>query len=111
VLAGPVMIRLDIAEKLSRELNYLIRRHPVALPPGTASRMSLKPEHLTPALNALGLRIIPATALRPDAFGPPSPPMLARRKGAAPKPVTPAPAPPLPDNPFAALAVLKRAAS
>jgi ATP-dependent RNA helicase SUPV3L1/SUV3 len=111
VLAGPVMIRLDIAEKLSQELNYLIRRHPVALPPGIASRMSLKPEHLSPALNALGFRIIPAAALSPDAFGPPAPPMLARRKGALMKPVTPAPSAPLPDNPFAALAVLKRAAS
>jgi ATP-dependent RNA helicase SUPV3L1/SUV3 len=71
----------------------------------------LKPEHLTPALNALGFRIIPAAALSPDAFGPPAPPMLARRKGAVAKPLVPAPVPPLPDNPFAALAVLKRAAS
>jgi ATP-dependent RNA helicase SUPV3L1/SUV3 len=111
VLAGPVMIRLDIAEKLSRELNYLIRRHPVVLPPGIGSRMSLKPEHLSPALNALGFRIIPAAALSPDAFGPPAPPMLARRKGAVTKPVAPVPAAPQPDNPFAALAVLRRAAS
>jgi ATP-dependent RNA helicase SUPV3L1/SUV3 len=110
VLAGPVMIRLDIAEKLSRELNYLIRRHPVALPAGIGSRMSLKPEHLSPALNALGFRIIPSAALSPDAFGPPAPRMLARRKGVAAKPAAPASAP-LPDNPFAALAVLKRAAS
>jgi ATP-dependent RNA helicase SUPV3L1/SUV3 len=105
------MIRLDIAEKLSRELNYLIRRHPVVLPPGIGSRMSLKPEHLSPALNALGFRIIPAAALSPDAFGPPAPPMLARRKGAVTKPVAPVPAAPQPDNPFAALAVLRRAAS
>jgi len=112
VMAGPVMIRLDIAEKLSRELNYLIRKHPVMLPPAIGSRMSLKPEHLTPALNALGFRIIPAAALAPEAFGPPAPPMLARRKALRAKPpVPPAPAAPLPDNPFAALAVLKRAAS
>jgi ATP-dependent RNA helicase SUPV3L1/SUV3 len=112
VMAGPVMIRLDIAEKLSRELNYLIRKHPVMLPPAIGSRMSLKPEHLTPALNALGFRIIPAAALPADAFGPPAPPMLARRKALRAKPpVPPAPAAPLPDNPFAALAVLKRAAS
>jgi ATP-dependent RNA helicase SUPV3L1/SUV3 len=110
-LAGPVMIRLDIAEKLSRELNYLIRRHPVALPQGIGSRMSLKPEHLSPVLNALGFRIIPAAALSPEAFGPPAPPMLARRKGAAAKPVAPVPATDLPDNPFAALAALRRTAS
>jgi ATP-dependent RNA helicase SUPV3L1/SUV3 len=111
VMAGPVMIRLDIAEKLSREMNYLIRKHPVALPPGLGSRMSLKPEHLSPALNALGFRVIPAATLGEQAFGPLAPPMLARRKGIAAKPAAPAPAAPLPDNPFAALAVLKRAAS
>jgi ATP-dependent RNA helicase SUPV3L1/SUV3 len=111
VMAGPVMIRLDVAEKLSRELNYLIRRHPVALPATIGSRMSLKPEHLSPALNALGFRIIPAAALAADAFGPPAPPMLARRKGQPARPASAVPAPPLPDNPFAALAVLKRAAS
>ncbi len=111
VMAGPVMIRLDVAEKLSRELNYLIRRHPVALPAAIGSRMSLKPEHLSPALNALGFRIIPAAALPADAFGPPAPPMLARRKGRPARPVSAVSAPPLPDNPFAALAVLKRAAS
>jgi ATP-dependent RNA helicase SUPV3L1/SUV3 len=111
VMAGPVMIRLDVAEKRSRELNYLIRRHPVALPAAIGSRMSLKPEHLSPALNALGFRIIPAAALPADAFGPPAPPMLARRKGQPSRPSTAMPAPPLPDNPFAALAVLKRAAS
>jgi ATP-dependent RNA helicase SUPV3L1/SUV3 len=111
VMAGPVMIRLDVAEKLSRELNYLIRRHPVALPAAIGSRMSLKPEHLTPALNALGFRIIPAAALPADLFGPPAPPMLARRKSQPPRPTTTVTPPPQPDNPFAALAVLKRAAS
>jgi ATP-dependent RNA helicase SUPV3L1/SUV3 len=111
VMAGPVMIRLDVAEKLSRELNYLIRRHPVALPAAIGSRMSLKPEHLSPALNALGFRIIPAAALPADAFGPPAPPMLARRKGQPARAADSLPAQPLPDNPFAALAVLKRAAS
>ena len=33
VEAGPVLLRLDIAERIGRELNYLIRKHPVALPP------------------------------------------------------------------------------
>jgi ATP-dependent RNA helicase SUPV3L1/SUV3 len=110
--AGPVMLRLDIAEKITRELNYLIRRHPVALPAALASRMSLKPEHLPAVLNRLGFRIIPAATLPPASFGPPAPPMLARRKTIKPpaRPATPAPAP-LPDNPFAALALLQRAAS
>jgi ATP-dependent RNA helicase SUPV3L1/SUV3 len=109
--AGPVMIRLDVAEKLGRELHYLIRKHPAVLPDHLASRMSLKPDQLSLALNALGLRVIPAATLDSRRFGPPAPPMLARAKGAAPRPARPAapPVPPAPDNPFAALAALKRA--
>jgi ATP-dependent RNA helicase SUPV3L1/SUV3 len=112
VPAGPVLVRLDIAEKVGRELHYLIRRHPALVPDNLASRLSCKPDQLSPVLNALGLRIIPAAALDAKRFGPPAPPMLARRKGAAPRAaraVQPAVSMPAPDNPFAALAALKRA--
>lgn len=110
--AGPVMIRLDIAEKLGRELGYMIRKHPVMLPPQLASRMSIKPEYLPAVLNVLGFRVIPAASLREGQFGPPAPPMLARRKHQPVKAAVappPPPPPPLPDNPFAALAALRRA--
>jgi len=112
VRAGPVMLRLDIAEKLARELNFLIRKHPVPLPPGLGSRMSCKPEHLPVILNRLGFRIIPAATLAADAYGPPAPPMLARRKGSkfTGKPAAPV-KPPAPDNPFAALSALRKVAS
>jgi ATP-dependent RNA helicase SUPV3L1/SUV3 len=68
---------------------------------------------LPAVLNALGLRIIPSAILPPGMFGPVLPPLLARAKMAARKlaPLPPPPSPPLPDNPFAALAVLRRAAS
>ncbi|HQT64082.1 MAG: DNA helicase [Acidocella sp. 20-57-95] len=110
--AGPVMIRLDIAEKLGREWHYLIRKHPVPLPPNLASRLSIKPDALPAVLNVLGLRIIPAATLREGVFGPPAPPMLARRKHQPVKPTAAAPPPPPPepppaDSPFAALAALK----
>jgi ATP-dependent RNA helicase SUPV3L1/SUV3 len=113
VTAGPVMLRLDIAEKMARELNYLIRKHPVPLPAGLGSRMSLKPEQLPAVLNRLGFRIIPSATLAEQKYGPPAPPMLARRKAVKPVAVKPLPevAAPLPDNPFAALAALRRAAS
>jgi ATP-dependent RNA helicase SUPV3L1/SUV3 len=107
--AGPVMIRLDVAERIAGELNALTARGPVMLPAGLCSRLSLKAEQLPAALNALGLRIIPAAALGERQFGPPAPPMLARRRSRA--TAATAVRPPLPDNPFAALAVLKRAAS
>ncbi len=112
VPAGPLLIRLDIAEKVGRELHYLIRRHPALVPANLASRLSCKPDQLSPVLNALGLRIIPAAALDAKRFGPPAPPMLARRKGVAPRPARvtqPQVSMPAPDNPFAALAALKRA--
>jgi ATP-dependent RNA helicase SUPV3L1/SUV3 len=107
--AGPVMLRLDIAERLAGELHYAIRRHPVALPVTLGSRLSVKPEHLAAALHALGFRIIPAPALAAGMYGPPAPSRLARAKGAAPvRPAAPPPEPPPhPDNPFAALARLK----
>ncbi len=109
LLAGPVMIRLDIAEKRAAELAYAIRRHPVTLPPHLASNLSVKPEQLPAALNALGLRIIPAAVLPEGAYGPPAPPRLARVKAAI-KPALPAAiSPPRPDNPFAALAALRAA--
>ena len=107
LLAGPVMIRLDIAEKLAAELFYAIRRHPVTLPAHLGSHLSVKPEHLSAALNALGLRIIPAAVLPEGAYGPPAPPRLAWVK-TTPKPaLLPVIAPPRPDNPFAALAALR----
>jgi ATP-dependent RNA helicase SUPV3L1/SUV3 len=110
LFAGPVMLRLDIAEKLARELFYAVRKHPVPLPPLLGSRMSLKPEQLPAVLHVLGLRIIPAAILGAGIYGPAAPPLLARRKMPPAKPVAIAPPPPpRPDNPFAALAKLKRA--
>jgi ATP-dependent RNA helicase SUPV3L1/SUV3 len=109
--AGPVMIRIDIVEKLVRELHYLVRKSPILVPPNLGSRMGLKPEQLSPALHVLGFRILPAGTLHAKYYGPPAPPMLSRRK-IEPKPAPPPPPPPEPvseDNPFAALAALRRA--
>jgi len=110
--AGPVMIRIDIVEKLVRELHYLVRKSPILVPPNLGSRMGLKPEQLSPVLHILGFRILPAGTLHAKYYGPPAPPMLSRRK-VEPKPAPPPPPPPEPvseDNPFAALAALRRAA-
>ncbi len=111
LIAGPVMIRLDIAEKLTRELGYLIRKTKMPVPPGLASRFSVRPEQLPVILNELGLRIIHAAALTPQQYGPPAPPLLARRKHglAQAAPAAAVLRPPSTDNPFAALAALQRA--
>ena len=130
--AGPVMVRLDVAERLVREMHYLVRKHPVLLPPNLGSRMGLKPDQLSPVLHVLGFRVIPAATLGEKYFGPPAPQMLGRRR-MEPRPDAPAakpaagsakplarpakPTAPKPveepieistDSPFAALAALRR---
>jgi ATP-dependent RNA helicase SUPV3L1/SUV3 len=108
--AGPVHLRLDIAERVAAELAYSTRRRPTAMPPNLASRLSVRGELLPAVLRALGVRVMPAVALTPEQFGPPAPPMLAGqagRMGKRPHPVV-QPAPVRPDNPFAALAALRR---
>lgn len=114
IAAGPVMLRLDIAERLAGELGYLTRRRPAALPAQLASRLSISGETLAPVLRALGLRILGPAPLATEAFGPPAPPMMARleRNRPPPRPAArtprPAAAPVRPDSPFAALAALRR---
>ncbi|WP_158924887.1 helicase-related protein [Acidisphaera sp. S103] len=107
VEAGPILLRLDIAEKIAGELGYRSRRGPAALPSGLASRFAIKPDMVPAVLRPLGFRVLPAVALHPDAFGPPAPAMLMplRRR----KPLVDVPAPVrVAGGPFAALAALKR---
>lgn len=107
VQAGPVLVRLDIAERVAAELAFASRRAGVAVPSALASRLAVPGSALPAVLNGLGLRVTPMAVLRPDQYGPPSPPMILPRRPAratAPAPV----AGPRPDNPFAALAALRR---
>jgi ATP-dependent RNA helicase SUPV3L1/SUV3 len=110
--AGPVFLRLDIAEKVAAELAYATRLRPAVLPPQLGASLGLRPDMLAPVLRALGLRLIPAPAMADDQFGPPSPPMIGsarRRHEPAVAAVKPPPPPPVrPDSPFAALAALRR---
>jgi ATP-dependent RNA helicase SUPV3L1/SUV3 len=109
VEAGPVLLRLDIAERLAAELAHAVRRGRAGLPEGLAARLSLRAAELPPALRALGFRFIPAEAMAPEAFGPPAPAMLAPlRRAAVPVEVPPAEPAVAPDSPFAALAGLRR---
>ena len=118
VEAGPILLRLDIAERIAAELAYATRRRPTALPPGLASRLSVRAELLAPVLRALGIRLAPPVPLAVDAFGPPAPSLMwALERRPRPIPAVAEPAPPLPlpasavpDNPFAALATLRRRA-
>jgi ATP-dependent RNA helicase SUPV3L1/SUV3 len=108
VEAGPILLRLDIAEKVAGELGYRVRRGPTALPSGLASRFAIKPDMVPAVLRQLGFRVQPAAGLAANQQGPPAPTMLMalRRR----KPTLPdAPeAVQTPSGPFAALAVLRK---
>jgi ATP-dependent RNA helicase SUPV3L1/SUV3 len=108
VEAGPVLLRLDVAERVAAELAWTTRRRPRAMPTGLASRFSVAPALLPVVLRRLGFRVIPTPRLDDDQFGPPAPPMLAplRRRRAAEAPDDAPPAPTA--GPFAVLAALRR---
>jgi ATP-dependent RNA helicase SUPV3L1/SUV3 len=114
VPAGPVLLRLDVAEKLARELRAGARAQGgrIPLPRGLASRLSVKAEALPVALRSLGFRLIPAPTPTLGEYGPPPPPMIAplspgRARGRA--EAERRPDPPRPDSPFATLAQFRPA--
>lgn len=80
VQAGPVLLRLDVAERVAGELGHLTRRTPAMLPPDVASRLGVKADALPAVLATLGFRLLPVDALAEDAFGPPSPTMVGARR-------------------------------
>ncbi len=112
VAAGPVWLRLDIAERVGAELAWLTRARPHAMPGDLASRLSVRQELLPAVLRGLGVSLRPGASLDPGSFGPPSPPMLHQPRRE--RPSRPERKPPLPlsarqaEGPFAALAALRR---
>ncbi|HVY17438.1 MAG TPA: helicase-related protein, partial [Rhodopila sp.] len=117
IAAGPILLRLDIAERIAGELGHRARRGPAVLPAGLASRMAIKPDLLPVVLRALGFRVLPAGGLAPDQVGPPAPPMLTPLRRPRPqremarRPAKMREADPVRvahTGPFAALAALRR---
>jgi ATP-dependent RNA helicase SUPV3L1/SUV3 len=104
--AGPLLLRLDVAERVAGELAWTTRRGATALPTGLASRFSIKAEHLPVVLRRLGFRILPAGGLAPHEHGPPAPAMILPPRRRRP-PATLVPSHPA-HGPFAALAALRR---
>jgi ATP-dependent RNA helicase SUPV3L1/SUV3 len=105
VEAGPVLVRLDVAEKIIGPLANAGRPRAVAIPRDLASRLSVRADLLPAVLRGLGFRLFPSVPLPDGHFGPPAPPMMA--------PVAPrrVPVPAVrTDTPFAALAGLSRRA-
>ncbi|MBW6399423.1 DNA helicase [Roseomonas sp. HJA6] len=82
--AGPVLLRLDVAERIAGEIGHLTRRAPALLPGDLASRLGIKGENLGPVLDAMGFRLMPAETLEDGAFGPPAPARIAHARPARP---------------------------
>jgi ATP-dependent RNA helicase SUPV3L1/SUV3 len=106
VEAGPVLLRLDVAERLADQLERTGRGRPAPIPPLLASRLSVRADAVPAVLRGLGFRAVPAVALAAGEYGPPVPPMMTpiRRRRPEPEPM----AAPMRDGPFAALAQLRR---
>jgi ATP-dependent RNA helicase SUPV3L1/SUV3 len=109
VTAGPVLLRLDVAERVAEELRRGARAQAgrMPLPRGLASRLSVKAEALPAVLRRLGFRLIPAPSLDAGQYGPPVPPMLTplarARENAVKRPPSV-----LVDGPFATLASFRK---
>jgi ATP-dependent RNA helicase SUPV3L1/SUV3 len=104
--AGPVLLRLDVAERVTAELAWVTRRGAAVMPSGLAGRFAVKAELVPAVLRRLGFRVMPGGSLAPEVFGPPAPAMLVpmRRRRA---PVPEIPVAIRHHGPFAALAALK----
>ncbi len=106
VAAGPLLVRLDVAERIAAELDFAARIRPAPVPADLASRLSARPEIVPAVLRGLGFRLIPAGSLAEGQFGPPMPAMAARLRRRPPE-APPKRRPPHADHPFAALAALR----
>jgi ATP-dependent RNA helicase SUPV3L1/SUV3 len=78
--AGPVLLRLDVAERIAGEIGHLTRRAPALLPGDLASRLGIKGDVLGPVLDAMGFRLMPAEVLEENAFGPPAPARISHAR-------------------------------
>ncbi len=76
--AGPVLLRLDVAERIAAELGYLTRRAPAPPPPDLASRLGVKADTLGVTLTALGFRLMEPVPLEEGQYGPPTPLRIAQ---------------------------------
>ena len=83
--AGPLILRLDVAERIAGELSYLTRRAPSPLPPEILGRFAIKGDVVAPVLAGLGFRVIEGEILGEDVQGPTRPMMVAWLRPAAPE--------------------------
>jgi ATP-dependent RNA helicase SUPV3L1/SUV3 len=80
VATGPILLRLDVAERIAAELGFLTRRAPAPPPGDLASRLGVKADALGAALTALGFRLLEPAPLAENEYGPPTPLRVAQSR-------------------------------
>ncbi len=105
--AGPILVRLDIAERILGDLLHAGHGRPMPVPPDLASRLSVRAEMLPAILRRLGFRLRPPSVVAAGQFGPAAPAMMEAPRRRRPEPIAPVVLP-RPDHAFAALAQLRR---
>ncbi|MDW8315817.1 MAG: helicase-related protein, partial [Rhodovarius sp.] len=85
VPAGPVALRLDVAERIAGELAYATRQGPVPFAPELLARYGIKAQHFAAVLAALGFRLIEPEPLPEGMFGPPAPVCIGRARPERPR--------------------------
>jgi ATP-dependent RNA helicase SUPV3L1/SUV3 len=95
---GPVLVRLDIAERIAGELAFATRAGAAPVPPGLASRLGCRADALPAVLRAMGF------SLRPGQDGAV---LLHQRRRPARPAAAAAARPSAVEGPFAALAALR----
>ena len=105
--AGPILLRLDIAERIVGDLLQAGHGKAMPVPGDLASRLSVRAEMLPAILRQLGFRLRPPSIVAEGQFGPAAPAMMEytrRRRRNEPESQVAAPQ----GNPFAALARLRQ---
>ncbi len=110
VAAGPVLLRLDIAERVAAELAHSARGGAAFVPAGLPGRLAIAAEALPAVLRALGFHVLPTPALAAGEYGPPMPSQLIVRRRPTKRvwEAAAGPAATMSASPFAALAALRR---
>ncbi len=106
VAAGPVLLRLDIAERVGDQLAWATRHGQAALPRDLGSRLAVRAEQVPAVLRALGWRVSLPPPLAEGLYGPPAPALIAAMRRRSPRALDDT-MPERPAGPFAALAVLR----
>jgi ATP-dependent RNA helicase SUPV3L1/SUV3 len=96
---GPVLLRLDVAERVAAELGYLTRRGAHPLPSEMLGRFGIRPELLGQVMAGLGFRLIEPPPMTEEDVGPPMPALVAWARPEHPRRPPQAQRPPRRDKP------------